>query len=689
MVDYLTEIFPIDVSKIGHLAAFDIILSKGHTGTFIDDLLIRLNKAFSGHWIWSGRYIITDSAPSPVQMEITLDVLRNEFPLLFNKIEAIEERTNWHPSAEDAAIFITRYCDRHYDDAIRQVLRQHGTKIHNGYVMRDYIVNGWEVDGQPALSFSVKPRLLYLQNVQATLEQGIDVPGLQVIDKTNARNIGIISKIEATVQEKRQTLLQHNLSDAMQQHINEADDSCKVVTVNFGEYQRDYVATALNIILSSDDYERFGINADSVAKASDLPPSEMAKLVSGASEVLKIEGFIGNAYNNRANPQHFIYLEHMPEMEFGNKKVRPYNIEALPQDFIANGLFSKHPRFKDSPIKIAVINALDSSIATDFIEAMRRQLEKDFGLEIEMIKERTVRVVSESNLASAVRVVEKENPHVLIACFADNQSASFDYVHSLTLGKGIALEALYEGTMNDPESMGRVIMGVLAKTGNSPFVLAEPLESANLVVGLDWVREKLTRGDRLAGMSRIYRRDGFFMRYFLDIQELESDENPPESMIATLFPAPIFKGKQVMIQHQGKISQALFDSLRNHARTIDCDFIIVEIHTETVPHLYALDNGVMQPPAGSVFLLNPVEAFVVSSRPDGDGMPENLHIRIRYGDITIEQAVYAVLALTLLNYSTTKFPRLPVTIRNAKKLAGWMGRGMLPDNINGDVPFWL
>ena len=34
-------------------------------------------------------------------------------------------------------------------------------------------------------------------------------------------------------------------------------------------------------------------------------------------------------------------------------------------------------------------------------------------------------------------------------------------------------------------------------------------------------------------------------------------------------------------------------------------------------------------------------------------------------------------------------PRLPVTIQNADKLAEWLSKGMLPDNVNNDVPFWL
>lgn len=689
MLDYFTEVFPIDANKIGHLSAYQVTMKKETADAIIEQLSSRFKKAFTGNWVWLGQMLMTDNAPSPMQLEITFDILCKEFPDIFGAVAQIAELNDWQVTVDDAAKFMAAVCNNNYDNTIRDVLRTHGTRIKNGYVMRDYRLRGWEVNGQPALSFTLKSRLLSLQNVQATLEQDIDIINLQVIDKTNARNIGVITDIVAKVQDYREKLLKSITSEAMLGFIHEANSEDSVVSVSFGEYSRDYLASALNIILSPNEYEKFGIDRLSVTKAMTLKPDVVAKIVSSASEVMKKDAIIGNAYNNREYSQHFIYLDHVPEMEFAKKKVRPYKIETLSHEFVSHGLFAKHPRFKETAIRIAVINALDNSIATDFVEAMRRQMEKDFGLRIEMIKERTVRVVSDKNLASALRAVEKENPHVLLACFADDQQDSYNYLQSLTLGKGIALQAIYEQTMNNPDAMGWIIMGLLAKTGNTPFVLAEPFESTNLVVGLDWVREQLTRGDRVVGMSRIYRRDGYFMRYFMGIEELERDTVLPISLLQSLFPAPIFKGKRVMVHHQGELPSDLVEALLAWGRKIQAEFLLVEIHTEDEPHIYALDNGISSPPWGSAYLLNPAEAFLVSSSSQADSMPQSLHIRVRYGGLYIEDAIYAVLALTLLNYGTSHIPRFPVTIQNADQLSEWLARGMLPSNVNNDVPFWL
>ncbi|MEL6310621.1 MAG: hypothetical protein AAFQ52_20965, partial [Chloroflexota bacterium] len=300
------------------------------------------------------------------------------------------------------------------------------------------------------------------------------------------------------------------------------------------------------------------------------------------------------------------------------------------------------------------------------------------------------RVVSESNLASAVRVVEKENPHILLACFADDDLPYYEYVKSLTLGKGITLHALYESTMHNPDAMGTIMMGVLAKTGNIPYVLAEKLEEAELIVGLDWVRQQMTRGDRVVGMSRIYRRDGTFMRYFMDVRDLETDDPPPTALIQQLFPEAFFTGKRVIVHHYGQMTAPLLEALMAWADTLGATFMPVNITTDAVPHLYALENGIERPPWGSVFLLNNKrEALVVSSSEAPDILPMPIHIHVPTDNVALDGAIYSVLAFTLLNYGTTRIPRLPVTIQNAEKISEWLARGMLPDNIKGDVPFWL
>jgi argonaute-like protein implicated in RNA metabolism and viral defense len=237
------------------------------------------------------------------------------------------------------------------------------------------------------------------------------------------------------------------------------------------------------------------------------------------------------------------------------------------------------------------------------------------------------------------------------------------------------------------------MMGVLAKTGSAPFALTEPLEFAQLVVGLDIVRERLTRGDRLAIMTRIYRRDGLFMQYFLEFTELEHDEPIPFSILQRVFPILFFNGKKVILHHAGTFPGDVRQMVPILARELNATFYPVEILQRQVPRLYGLGKQVIQAPWGSTFRVSDTEAFVVTADPGSDRTAQPLQIRIasdaEVPELTIEQAVYSVLAWTLLHYGSQGAAMLPVTVQHAADLAEWLGRGMLPQKPQGDVPFWL
>ncbi|MEO1162504.1 MAG: hypothetical protein AAFV98_01855 [Chloroflexota bacterium] len=689
MVDYFTEVFPVATQHIGRLYAYKVESKSQHISPFLTPLLAYLNAMSAGNWVLLDEHLVADVHLADDKSAKIVSTLKERFPDTAKSLISLHEDSEWQPTLTLAAEYIAGCAVLCADDTFRQVLRQHGTVVGSAYVMRDYHVRSWVVNKEPALSFTVEPRTLYIPNVQAVIEAETDVLGLQVIDKTQPQHIGTIEKVIGTLNEHRERLTREVLSASMKDLIAQAADSEAVLNVQVGEYRYDVIASALNIILSPEQYPLFDLPAKPITDAHQMPPDTVAGIVSRASDILKDLKLIDSAYNSRTQGDLFIYLNHTPDIAFKNR-VRPFKRETIAQDFIAHGMMATKTQFKDAPIRIAVINALDDTIATDFVEALRRQMERDFGLTIELIKERTVRVVSESNLASAVRVVEKENPHILLACFADDDLPYYEYVKSLTLGKGITLHALYESTMHNPDAMGTIMMGVLAKTGNIPYVLAEKLEEAELIVGLDWVRQQMTRGDRVVGMSRIYRRDGTFMRYFMDVRDLETDDPPPTALIQQLFPEAFFTGKRVIVHHYGQMTAPLLEALMAWADTLGATFMPVNITTDAVPHLYALENGIERPPWGSVFLLNNKrEALVVSSSEAPDILPMPIHIHVPTDNVALDGAIYSVLAFTLLNYGTTRIPRLPVTIQNAEKISEWLARGMLPDNIKGDVPFWL
>lgn len=383
----------------------------------------------------------------------------------------------------------------------------------------------------------------------------------------------------------------------------------------------------------------------------------------------------------------------MPECEYGEKRVRPYDLATMASDFQRHKVYARHPRYESAPITLAVINALDDR-AADFVEALRRLLEKQFGFRINLLKERRVKVFTEKNVESAVRVLEKEAPDVLLAIFPNSSAADDDAdsqaraLKAQCLARGMALHILYESVMDDADATPLVAMSLLAKTGSTPYVLAEGLDYADLVVGLGVVRERLTRKERLSLLNRVYRADGLFIGYYFESAELAPDEVIPPDLIPRLFPQEIFGQRAVVLHHDGEISRDVLRSLGQWAKQIGFSLGVVEVYRWGAPRLYALEKGVTAPPWGSAFRISDEEAYVVASSPASVGTPQPLRVRAVGRSLPIEQAVYSVLAWSLLHYGAQGVNKLPVTLSAADDMARWLGRGLhLPRS--GDVPFWL
>lgn len=695
--DLFLECFPLNLESIPPLAAYDLRLTDSAERLLPPagiELAQRLSQQLPGEWVFAAGRILTNDPADAETIDTTLGTIRSNAARVASVAELIP-LVDWQPDAISAAEYVLQTSIQAHLSEMRETLLSLGTRIKNGYVLREPRLRAWEVAGYPAISVSIRSNLLYDRNLQQYIEEHSpeDAIGLRVMDRTPAARVATVEKILGTVVDQREMLLQEDRQGIMQYLLQHAAESESVVQVSGGELN-SLPASALRVVIrtqSADDWERFGVDGSQAANVLRLAPAVRAKIVRTASDILKNAGIIENAYNSRTHPERFVQMDFTPSLTFADGKVRPYQAETLAADFLQSGLYARHPRFKSAPITLAVINTLDS-IASDFMEAMRRQIERDFDFEIEMIRERTVRVVNEKNIASAVRVVEKENPHAVLAFFPDSQTAqdpNNEYLKSLTLGKGIASQSIYEKTMHNPDAMALVIMGVLAKTGNAPFSLTEPLDFAQLVVGLDVVREQLTRGDRLVVMTRIYRRDGLFMQYFMEHVEIEKNAPVPFSTLQRVFPMMFFKGKTVVVHHDGELPTDIRQMLHQVADELGATFHPVEILRQHVPRLYGLASQIEQAPWGSTFLLGATEAFAVTSAPAADRTAQPLHIRVAGGALTIEQAVYSVLAWTLLHYGAQEQLALPVTIQHAADLAEWLKRGMLPQHQQGDIPFWL
>ena len=151
---------------------------------------------------------------------------------------------------------------------------------------------------------------------------------------------------------------------------------------------------------------------------------------------------------------------------------------------------------------------------------------------------------------------------LLLALFPDTEDklrgdetcwGLYDHLKSLTIGRGIPSQVVTHSTMNNTYAKGNIVLGMLSKLGNVPYVLAHPLPYADIIVGIDIARRTKTH---LAGsmnttaVARIYQNQGEFLQYVIHDAPIEGETIPPD-VLHTLFPAAIFTGKRVIIHRDG------------------------------------------------------------------------------------------------------------------------------------------
>jgi argonaute-like protein implicated in RNA metabolism and viral defense len=380
---------------------------------------------------------------------------------------------------------------------------------------------------------------------------------------------------------------------------------------------------------------------------------------------------------------------------------------------MACGAYRLRERFEKAPIRVCVVNALNTKIE-DFVEALQRQLARKMNFRIDVARERQVRVVSEANLDAAVKVVEKEAPDLILFFLPDDDAGSdtyADYVKNLSLGRGLPSHIVYASVVDDPDAMPGLIVQILARTGNTPAALADPLEGFDAVVGVDLVRRQLGSVTQIVAIARVYTNNGTFLGYSSRSVDVSGDQ-PPYLLMRELFGQKLYANRRVVLHVNGRLPDDVKKALAVWGQAIKAKFAVVEILRRGAPRIYAFDEGkVTAPPVGSAFYPDEKQAFLVLTSGDDDDpssrtaqqsagqptrgqkvplylgqTPQPVHLLA--DGIPVRQALDSVRRWALLDYSPQ--PRgIPATIANTDALAFWLSKGGMFAHEDGDVPFWL
>ncbi|NJO84599.1 MAG: hypothetical protein HC828_18725 [Blastochloris sp.] len=426
----------------------------------------QLAERIGGYWLWLASRVVTDASPDPMRLTMMLDEVR-ALPAL-RGFDGLEEDYEWRPTAEQVGEFIVRGPLAALDPRIRAALAKTTFAIKDSRIEREYRARAWVVGDEPALSIAVVSRVLYDPDVQRfvdALANSDDLIGLRVADRTSTLQ-GEILKVVGPLREHRGRLLELTERDLMRAMINAAADDHRVLRVLVRHAEYDYVADALQLIVGLDDARRFNVPGAQVEKALHQAPAQRAQMIKVVSDILKSADLIGSAYNAQTQPDRFAQAMPSLNVRFGEGRVRPYNLARLAYDFRSAGSVG------GGTVRVAVLNALGDEV-DDFIEALSRSATREHGFTLNVVKERRIRVVSQPNVESGVRLLQKETFDVLMVFLGDD-SAAFDtddeeaavggrFVRAQVIGRGAPCIVVTPTILNDPDAMPLIIMGVLAR----------------------------------------------------------------------------------------------------------------------------------------------------------------------------------------------------------------------------------
>ncbi len=260
-----TEIFPINNENTPTLTTYRLTLIGSLDANEIGGKLrYRLQNIFGGHWDWDReqKCLLADKFIDNKQLSDTLQTLWAETDKIFQQnIESIDHAPNLSPSTQGIAKFVAQALLQDVEGQIKNTLtksRQDKGRYYINLICNRY---GWEVNGQPAVSLSIRSNIDYKDDLKTFIlkNPNQDVQGLYVTDKTKPFNAAMeITAIIGSIgeQNRRKRLLSYDLNDKMRQLIKDAPDDELVVQTN-GQYQ--YVVSALGLRVLNKHYERFEI----------------------------------------------------------------------------------------------------------------------------------------------------------------------------------------------------------------------------------------------------------------------------------------------------------------------------------------------------------------------------------------------------------------------------------------------
>ena len=676
----LAEVFPISPVAVPPLFGYRLSLSQGDLNTVAGKAAYRLRNLLSGLWVWSSPWLLSDVE---IGSDGLLDALRKLWTMdadAFGGAMAIEMDRSALIRPLDKATFVARglwesrgvgkRCSAELDKLRRTLGRVR--------ITRHLSVRPWEVNDEPALSLSVDSRIELLEDAWTVArKRGAEsLVGSWVADRFGELK-GQVVKNTGPLERSRERLLGYRPKEEVAKILRDGDATQPVYAVRSGPRAFEYPAEALRPILMLSELKHYGALASEAQRHFRLAPADRAQVIKILSRLGQTAGLIGDAYaagRDSGTARTLASRYSAADIRFGDKTRVSITGMNVMQELLKRGAVRRPPQWEDEVLQLGVVTAnVDKSIAEPWMERLLADLAR-IGLRLVINAFEQCPEFDLDDFRRAISNVVERQPDVMLAIMpgayrgddADPEGDAFyTTFKNETVGRGIASQVVYEATLGKNSARGNVLLGIFSKLGGLPYVLADPLPFADVVVGIDISRRRkhrLAGSMNLAATTRIFANSGEFLRYRIYDAQLEGETIPPE-VLQRLLPRSELGGKRVVLHRDGNFRGNELGALEQWGASIGATFLCCEIRKRHIPRIYRYRDGrALQARKGDCLILNDREAFLVSTPPPfASATPQPLHL-VRYGNWRIEEAIESVLALSCLHHGSLLQPRLPVTV---------------------------
>ncbi|MFZ8832807.1 MAG: Piwi domain-containing protein, partial [Candidatus Caldipriscus sp.] len=692
MENVKVDIFFLKTDSITNLYAYEIELTPMSEEKKREEMNKILNalpyylRRWRGHWARDGNFIISDVEVDDEELKNILRELKENKKLnkKFKFLKEIRRVQDWKPEASSYAAFVAMGLskDEEVEKEIKQKLEElEGNDFRKPYkkekieVRRNWKIIDRVIDGKPAIGILIDSEIVSRITLKDFLrEKGISVEDFinkepykewKVKDKeTNL--VGRVISVIGTMKEKRNELVElvnkSTKPSRKKRYERIPDDEEVVVVETENENQYDYPISELLISINSGNIEYFvdEETKKNVFKDLKIEPKKRMKMVDAVVQPLKDRGWVeGERISDKEYPHIFVKPEpkkrYFPPIRIGGGKIVDREKHIYDQ-IRSNGIYEIVN--KDLKIAFSVFSETkDYDYLNKFIKTLEKEI-KALGFNIYPVY---VNFQKPEDIKEEIEKIKETGAYILVAFIEDDNSESSIYneIKRYSLKKPIlqtqvitfkTLRKILKEEKYTEYILGNIVLGILAKGGNKPFIFAEHILGIDAIVGLDVTRRKKKKGQgtiNYAAGVRIYQSNGELLKYKLTTSQLES-ETIPGNILDNLLGD--LKGKKVVIHRDGRFPQDEIKVLKEMEKNLKTKFYLVEVRKSGAPRIYSEKKGTW-------VKINENEAYLLTtSRTQGTPIPIIVRLPEIYEDFSIEDAVISITSMTLLHWGSIKPP---------------------------------